>query len=70
MWTDIDVSGKDWLIKRGDKIISLSKEEEVRWYEKGGKPLIDEYIKETKAKGLPGEEAVKFLLDSFKQYRK
>ena len=70
MWADIDVSGKDWLIKRGDKIISLSKEEDARWYEKGGKPLIDEYVKETKAKGLPGEEAVKFLLDSFKQYRK
>ncbi len=70
MWTDIDVSGKDWLIKRGDKIISLSSEEDARWYEKGGKPLADEYVKEMKAKGMPGEEAVKFLLDSFKQYRK
>jgi len=70
MWTNIDVSGKDWLIKRGDKIITLSHEEEVRWYDKGGKPLADEYIKEMKAKGMDGEGAVKFLLDSFKQYRK
>ena len=70
LWTDIDVSGKNWLIKRGDKIITLSKEEEARWYEKGAKPLADEYIKEMKAKGMPGDEAVKFLLDSFKQYRK
>jgi TRAP-type C4-dicarboxylate transport system substrate-binding protein len=70
LWTDIDVSGKNWLIKRGDKIITLSKEEESRWYDKGAKPLADEYIKEMKAKGMPGDEAVKFLLDSFKQYRK
>ncbi|MCX8022031.1 MAG: TRAP transporter substrate-binding protein [Syntrophorhabdaceae bacterium] len=70
MWADIDISGKNWLIKRGVKIISLSADEEARWYEKGAKPLADEYIKEMKAKGMPGEEAVKFLLDSFKQYRK
>jgi TRAP-type C4-dicarboxylate transport system substrate-binding protein len=70
MWTDIDVSGKDWLLKRGDKIVTLSKEEEARWYEKGAKPLVDEYIKDMKAKGLPGEEAVKFLFDSFKKYGK
>lgn len=69
-WMDMEVEGKDWLIKRGDKIISLSKEEEARWYEKGTKPLVDAYIKEMKEKGLPGDEAVQFLLDSFKKYRK
>jgi hypothetical protein len=31
---------------------------------------VDEYIKEMKAKGLPGDEAAKFLLDSLKRYRK
>lgn len=69
MWTDIDVSGKDWLLKKGTNIITLTKEEDRRWYEKGTKPLVDEYIKEMKAKGMPGDEAVKFLLDSFAQAR-
>ena len=69
-WTDMEIEGKEWLIKRGAKISSLSNEEEARWYEKGAKPLVEAYIKEMKEKGLPGEEAVKFLLDSFKQYRK
>ena len=70
IWADMEVEGKDWLIKRGVQIIALSKDEEARWYDKGAKPLVEAYIKEMKEKGLPGEEAVKFLLDSFKQYRK
>jgi TRAP-type transport system periplasmic protein len=70
VWEDSELLGKNWLIKRGVQIIALSKEEEARWYEKGAKPLVEAYIKEMKEKGLPGEEAVKFLLDSFKQYRK
>ena len=69
-WTDMEVEGKEWLIKRGGRIIALSKEEEARWYEKGAKPLVEAYIKEMKEQGLPGEEAVKFLIDSFKRYRK
>jgi TRAP-type transport system periplasmic protein len=70
MWTEIDATGKDWLIKRGVKIISLDDAEEARWYEKGSKPLVEAYVQEMKAKGLPGEEAVKFLKESFKKYKK
>lgn len=69
-WKESELSGKDWLMKRGVRFITLSKEEEDRWYEKGSKPIVDEYIKEMKAKGLPGDEAAKFLLDSLKRYRK
>jgi TRAP-type C4-dicarboxylate transport system substrate-binding protein len=70
VWTDVTEEGKNWVLKKGVKIITLRKEEEVRWYEKGAKPLVEEYIKEMKETGLPGEEAVTFLLDSFKEYRK
>ena len=45
----------------GAKITTLSKEEEARWVEKGAKPLIEEYAKHMKEKGLPGDEAVKFI---------
>ncbi len=68
LWADITKDGKDWLVKRGVKVISLSKEEQARWYEKGSKPLVDAYLKDAKEKGLPGEEAVKFLLDSIRKY--
>jgi TRAP-type C4-dicarboxylate transport system substrate-binding protein len=69
MWTDIDAAGREWLVKRGVEIISLSPEEEVRWCEMGSKPLIEAYINDMKAKGLPGDEAVKFLMESFKEYK-
>jgi TRAP-type transport system periplasmic protein len=70
MWTEIDAAGKDWLIKRGVKIIELNDAEEARWYEKGSKPVVEAYVQEMKAKGLPGDEAVKFLRESFKKYKK
>lgn len=70
MWTRINVAGKDWLVKRGVEIISLSPEEQARWYEQGSKPLVEAYVKEMKEKGLPGDEAVKFIMESFKEYKK
>jgi TRAP-type transport system periplasmic protein len=69
MWDDIDKSGKEYMLKRGGKIISLSKEEEAKWVAKA-QPLFDEYVKKMKEKGLPGEEALKFVRDYLKPYRK
>jgi TRAP-type C4-dicarboxylate transport system substrate-binding protein len=68
MWEQIQKSGKDLLTKRGNKFITLSKEEQKRWADKA-KPLIEEYIKNMQAKGLPGDEAVKFIQDYLKPYR-
>ena len=70
MWADLNLVAKDWLMKRGTKLITLSKAEEARWYEKGTKPLIDAYVKEMKAKGLPGEEAAQFVQEALKRYKK
>ena len=69
MWDFISQRGKDFLVKKGGKIISLSKEEQARWVEKGAKPLFEEYVKNMKAKNLPGEEAVKFIQDYLKPYK-
>jgi TRAP-type C4-dicarboxylate transport system substrate-binding protein len=69
MWDDIEKSGKAYLVKRGNKIISLSKEEETRWVAKA-QPIFDDYVKKMKEKGLPGEEALKFAMDYLKPYRK
>jgi len=66
LWDQIEQEGKDYTLKRGNKIIQLSSEENARWGAKV-KPLIDDYVKSTKAKGLPGDEVIKFCLDYLKK---
>jgi TRAP-type C4-dicarboxylate transport system substrate-binding protein len=68
-WDEIDAVGREYGLERGTKIITLSKEEEERW-SKAVKPIFDNYIKYTKEKGLPGEEAVNFCMDYLKSYQK
>jgi len=64
-WVDIDVEGKKFAEEKGHKFIPLSKEEDARW---AGltKPILAEYVKTTKEKGLPGEEALKFCQEWLK----
>jgi len=64
-WDEIDKEGRDYTLKLGNKIISLSKEENERWA-KAVHPLLDEYVKSMKEKGLPGEEALKFCIEYLK----
>jgi TRAP-type C4-dicarboxylate transport system substrate-binding protein len=65
-WDKIDKEGKDFTIKLGNKIISLSKEENERWA-KAVRPILDDYVNDMKTKNLPGEEALKFWLDYLKK---
>jgi TRAP-type C4-dicarboxylate transport system substrate-binding protein len=69
MWDEIDKEGREFVLKRGNKIISLPKEENARWAEKV-RPTLDDYVKTVKAKGLPGDEALKFCLDYLKAHQK
>jgi TRAP-type C4-dicarboxylate transport system substrate-binding protein len=62
MWNDVEKSGKQFLLNRGNKIITLSKEEDARWV-KAAQPIFNTYVKKMKEKGLPGEEALKFAQD-------
>ena len=66
IWDEIDKSGREFTLKLGNQIISLSKEEEEKWT-KATKPLLDEYVTTMKAKGLPAEEALKFCQDYLKK---
>ncbi len=66
LWDDVDKSGRDFTLKLGNKIIPLSKEENLRWA-KTVSPILDEYVKGMKEKGMPGEEALKFSLDFLKK---
>jgi len=69
LWDEIDKEGKDFSVKRGNKIITLSKEEDARWAAKV-RPILDEYAASLKQKGLPGDEALKFCLDFLKTAQK
>ena len=64
-WDDFDKIGTEFTLSMGNKIIPLSKEEDARWA-KQVQPVLDEYVTAMKAKGLPGEEALKFCQDFLK----
>ncbi len=61
-WAGIDKEGEEFALKKGHQFISVSKEETARWTERM-KPVYDQYIANTKAKGLPGAEALQYCRD-------
>jgi TRAP-type transport system periplasmic protein len=65
LWDSQNQVGKDLFLQKGGKIIKLTKEEDARWT-KAVSPMLDEYVANMKAKGLPGDEALKFCLDWLK----
>jgi len=65
-WDEVDAEGKAFALKRGNKAVALSKEEGARWV-KAVQPVLDDYVKMTKANGLPGDEVLKFALDYIKR---
>jgi len=66
VWDAVDKEGREYALSRGNKIVSLSKEEDARWAV-AVKSVLDEYVQATKAKNLPGEEALKFCQEWLKQ---
>lgn len=65
-WDEIDNAGKHFALKLGNKVTSLSKEENEK-ITRVVKPLLEEYVKSTKERGLPGDEALNFCLDLLKK---
>ena len=59
-WDDSDKAGREFTLSKGNKIIPLSKEESARWA-KATQPVIDGYIKDKGAKGLPAKAYVEFI---------
>jgi len=68
-WDEIDKVGKDFTIARGNKIISLSADENRRW-ENAVKPILDEYKKNLQGKGLPGQDVLSFYFQAIYKYQK
>ena len=70
MWRDdVDGVSKKAMLQKGQKFVPLSKEEDARWAQ-AVKPILDDYVKTTKEKGLPGDQALKFCLDYLKAHDK
>ncbi|HEY3276959.1 MAG TPA: hypothetical protein VGJ94_10090 [Syntrophorhabdaceae bacterium] len=65
MWEQVDEAGKRFTAKKGNKIITLSAEENAKWASKLG-PLFEDYVKNMKAKGLPGDDVLKFAREYIK----
>lgn len=68
-WDDMDRAGKAFAVEKGNQIVTLSPEENDRWA-KAVQPILDEYVKNMKDKGLPGAEALTFCQDFLKQNQK
>jgi TRAP-type C4-dicarboxylate transport system substrate-binding protein len=64
-WDAMEKGGMDFTLKLGNKIMSLSKEENEK-IAKAVRPLLDEYLKDMKGKGLPGDEVLNFCIDRLK----
>jgi TRAP-type transport system periplasmic protein len=58
-WDQIDKEGEEFSLKRGNKVIELSAEENARWA-KAAEPLFEDYKKRMHEKNLPGEDVLKF----------
>jgi TRAP-type transport system periplasmic protein len=69
-WDDAEVWAKSFLDSREVKYLTLAGEEERRWVAEGAQPVFDDYTKRMKEKGLPGDEALKVVLDHLKPYKK
>ena len=65
-WVELDDAAKEFAKEKGVTFVPISKEEEAATAKKM-KPILDDYVKMTKAKGLPGDEALKFCQDFLKK---
>lgn len=66
-WDEIEASGKAFAAKQGGKVTTLTAEEGERW-KKAVQPVLDDYVKMTKEKGLPGDQVLKFAVDYLKKH--
>lgn len=69
LWDELDKEGKNVFIQKGGKVVVLPEGENARWAAKV-RPILDEYVKNMKGKGLPGQEALKFCQDYLKAHQK
>ena len=68
-WDKSDEEGLAFSKSLGNEIISLSPEESAKWAN-AVKPVLDDYAKGAKKKGLPGKKYVEFIKQRIKALSK
>jgi len=68
-WDDLDKEGRDYTLSLGNQILSLTPEENLRW-KQAVRPIIDGYVKDVSAKGLPAQSAVQDVEKLIRTYEK
>ncbi len=68
-WDDADAEGYKFIEGLGNKVIQLSPAEAAKW-EKAVSPVVDEYVKNMEAKGVPAKKAVNEVQALIKQHSK
>ncbi len=68
LWVELDNKAMQFAKSKGVTFAKVSKEDEAVTAQKM-KPILDDYVKMTKAKGLPGDEALKFCQDYLKKHQ-
>ncbi len=66
LWVELDEKAVQFAKSKGVNFLKVSKEDEA-YTAKQMKPILDDYVKMTKSKGLPGDEALKFAEDFIKK---
>lgn len=66
-WNKLDKMGKDFSLEKGNEAITLSPEESARWAE-AVQPVVNKYIKDRTAEGLPAAEYVATARELVKKY--
>ena len=64
-WDQADLEGKEYVESLNKKIIKLSDQEQEKWVQ-AMQPIIDNYIKVTDEKGLPGKDFVEDIKEMIK----
>ena len=67
LWTELDAESKEFCVQKGIKMAKASPEQEAETAKKM-KPILAEYVKSMKAKGLPGDEALQFSQEYIKTH--
>ncbi len=68
-WDSSDEEGRKYMLTKGRKFITLPDAELAKW-KKIVHPVLGEYVKATKAKGLPAQEALDYAVKMLGEYSK
>lgn len=68
-WDRVDAEGRKFTLGLGNGMIALADAESARWT-KAVRPILDEYVRDSNKKGLPGTKALALLQELIAKFSK